>query len=987
MKSIKYSIAVVACIVLLTIVAGWMIFPGATTTGSLTSTPSDVATASSSLESGRKGVNHPTSQAPNPVRLTGEVEVSLTGAPAGPSSAEVSVSLVPLDPAHLRADGKHLDLSSLAASDSVPVDRFDMDSGTTTLREDIPPGNYRAIVGAASAERARSAEFAVRAGERTAVRVVLPRTTPFSLRALRPDGTPASGVELLLLREPVNDPASPRSLVIVDIEGTAGFPTAPEGYCLLFRRTVGGLLLPLRSTIHVPKDEGRSVTVPGEADLTLELETSAGAPLADTDIALVANRPWSFALRGRTDGAGRVRFPEFPWSVLDHVTVLSLEVRRNTGPPLREDGLAPLLRWAAATRVLRYRLLPRHSVRLALEPFPMEVTSVRVDQTWRTAAFSVDRSADFGADAAPVLALEPGRYRFRVTVESAGGISTGSAETELGPDSGERVVTVPLQKRDLCTLLFLRDGKLLKATSARLVTGEPGAGSGETRSVPSTTGSRISLVLPPEGAWVSGTVTDDSGGVHIVDAEIPPGALDARIPVVPGGSIAGVVREGAGDTVPGVVISARIEGLPPRGWDRIVPEVATDESGYALEGLPAGEWRLRARRRTSTAPGGAGRERVVTVKAGETTRYDIEFDDGFDLRGRVVDDAGAPLDGIIVQAVPGARGDGPEPTAPGFVDMNTRGGTTDRDGRFALHGLETGGPWDIVLTGAGLLPHRATDCRAGAEEILLTVRRGVVVGLRLRLPGSVDPAGLYVMLEGVRDASGKDLDYRSAMLSHVAITPTRDGFIELPPLPEGGGATISVQTGKHPPGVSIVRRMIVMDELREGVRELDLTGTGDAVAGRVIDAVGEPVAFALVGILPAGADGKATSTVVTDRLGNFRIVGLAPRGSATYGAYAPDCPHQSGAIENLAGSPQIVLVRGRRIHGIVVNSRGTPVAGALVSPLPTGVTVFSDFHGAFELVVSVGTGSLVAQSGGSKCTVALPADDGPLRLELGAEQR
>lgn len=119
-------------------------------------------------------------------------------------------------------------------------------------------------------------------------------------------------------------------------------------------------------------------------------------------------------------------------------------------------------------------------------------------------------------------------------------------------------------------------------------------------------------------------------------------------------------------------------------------------------------------------------------------------------------------------------------------------------------------------------------------------------------------------------------------------------------------------------------------------------GRGATAVGRVVDEAGQPVAGAQVVLAPAPVPsvpdaGLGRLQAVSDREGRFRIphvdagsFGLQVRREG----FAPATPGEVAIPDKAAEADlgTITLARGSVIEGVVVDSRGKPVAGANVDP-------------------------------------------------------
>ena len=137
------------------------------------------------------------------------------------------------------------------------------------------------------------------------------------------------------------------------------------------------------------------------------------------------------------------------------------------------------------------------------------------------------------------------------------------------------------------------------------------------------------------------------------------GPLLAQLPTPPPGNgfISGqVVEGGTTRTVPGA--SVTLYSVTPRGPAREV--IADGQGRYVFSGLPAGEFRLTARK-TGWRSGAYGLatpvegigifDDVLKLAAGERGRAVVPVWRNAIIRGRVTDESGEPLPGARVRAM------------------------------------------------------------------------------------------------------------------------------------------------------------------------------------------------------------------------------------------------------------------------------------------------------------------------------------------------
>lgn len=185
-------------------------------------------------------------------------------------------------------------------------------------------------------------------------------------------------------------------------------------------------------------------------------------------------------------------------------------------------------------------------------------------------------------------------------------------------------------------------------------------------------------------------------------------------------TVSGTVAGPEGRPVAGVVVrwGLRI------GSDRI-PETTTDDRGaFRLEGLPdeANVLSVMAKGLAPAFPQiEPGGDRVVAV----------ELKPGATIRGRVVDDAGSPIEGADVAPSIG----NPRPNWGGFVYLDELGAKTDRDGRFTLVGLPEGAKCDVISGRRSAIRQRPLSATDEAQNEMVLLGEGAIRGR------VVDPLG------------------------------------------------------------------------------------------------------------------------------------------------------------------------------------------------------------------------------------------------------
>ncbi|MBX3162172.1 MAG: sigma-70 family RNA polymerase sigma factor [Deltaproteobacteria bacterium] len=463
---------------------------------------------------------------------------------------------------------------------------------------------------------------------------------------------------------------------------------------------------------------------------------------------------------------------------------------------------------------------------------------------------------------------------------------------------------------------------------------------------------RVRLVLAAGGQTLTGTVTDVTGGVIAgaridaarLDLSLKPGAIavafsdragryklavgggavlvaashpeyapqtryvdlgsggaTANFALVPGGVIEGVVRDRqTNEPVAGAVVRANGDSPVLELAEANERVVKADGAGkFRFAGLRPGGYTLSAREgaRASRVPVGVGvgvaeQHANIVVLVGATTT----------IRGKVVDDAGAPASGVTVSAV----GDG--------ID----GGETlsDDAGAFVLGGLPPNrwvlrGKSDSVITdGQTIVPLKDSD----VDGIVVRVRRGVDVR------GHVEP-------RGVCDVEISKAERGDSVPRRDSTTTTADGAFRFAPFGPGD-ATLSARCPNGDHGT------VTVAVAAGGGDTIVPVAPGGSIAGRVVDKAGKPVASVMVSAESGGdvlriENGAVTSgyKAMASTAGTFEIRGL---GAATYRLSVLD----TGRAMKPAKAVKVALSAGQHATGVdVVVERPTgTIRGTVTGP-------------------------------------------------------
>jgi hypothetical protein len=382
-----------------------------------------------------------------------------------------------------------------------------------------------------------------------------------------------------------------------------------------------------------------------------------------------------------------------------------------------------------------------------------------------------------------------------------------------------------------------------------------------------------------------------------------PRGLAAR-PGAGAAGLTGVVRDERGAEIAGAVVA--VSGHPA---------LRTDARGrFAVGELAAGAYHVTA------SAGDAAAGPVAVDVGGAPAFVELTLRPGIGLTVDVVSVVdGAPLPGArgrlelrtatggagALDAVADAGGVLRFPAAP----LGNYRITADADGFAPATELVTwneraGTAWSatIALEPGVALTGRVTDARgapiAGAEVRARPVARATTLApYRPRPPDPLRPAV-------VTDADGR-FRYPVPTGQRLALVATHDRYAR--------GETAEL-TAAAPAEVAIV-----LDD-------------GRALAGRVVDAEGHPVAGAVVADAPSAE--AATHTTRTGADGGFTLAGIEPeRQRIAVFASTPEATGDPAVIalpDQLDQPVELVLAHRRQVAGTVVDAGGAPVADAIV---------------------------------------------------------
>jgi hypothetical protein len=239
---------------------------------------------------------------------------------------------------------------------------------------------------------------------------------------------------------------------------------------------------------------------------------------------------------------------------------------------------------------------------------------------------------------------------------------------------------------------------------------------------------RFTMVGLSAGAWAVNARSehhlerDDPQSVKVLEAAPAP---EVRVTLGRGGAVEGTLVDVSGAPVAGVEVEVSTVDV-----GRSARATTRDDGTFHVEGLADGEHAILARLENDTLRGADGvaalRGSVMTVK-GTTARVKLVAERmSGEVHGRVVDGAGAPLEGVLVDAHRVEATEGEESVLV-RGPVRAKRATTDADGRFRLAGLPTG-VFDVRASRPGGFDVVAPRVASGAEVTLKLGAGGVLRG-------------------------------------------------------------------------------------------------------------------------------------------------------------------------------------------------------------------------------------------------------------------
>jgi protocatechuate 3,4-dioxygenase beta subunit len=337
--------------------------------------------------------------------------------------------------------------------------------------------------------------------------------------------------------------------------------------------------------------------------------------------------------------------------------------------------------------------------------------------------------------------------------------------------------------------------------------------------------------------------------------------------------------------------------------DYSVPPTRSDQSGYyQLEGLPAGSYRVFARKGELSA----GRDQPVSVTGGHNAdNIDIYLTRALNLAGHVYTPDKKPIGNVRI---------GLWPTDwVGTLPHETR---TDSDGRYTISGIIPG-QHQASLSVDGYV--------AVLEEILIAANheRDFI----LRPTGSL--SGTVLTSSGA-NAVGADVEVR--------VRPAASGRMDVQRAKTDGAGSFTFR--RLPPGEAIIAARTADEVGEAGPISVDTTEdrrvevrlkAGGRISGEVVWSDNRP-ALGIRVIAKLSSDNRVMAEARSTGTGSFTIGPLAPGSLIVFADSGPQADR--GSSQSRGDQREVTVVAGQQVLGVrlMVSGADSTIAGAVMAP-------------------------------------------------------
>ena len=645
------------------------------------------------------------------------------------------------------------------------------------------------------------------------------------------------------------------------------------------------------SVVVVPRRGGRvELVLDVGGGLVVKVLDVKGTPIADASVQHLAGA-WGAQVTSEavTDKEGVARFESVPTGsgqVVVTKSGLGLVRQPDVGvPPQQVTELTVVLQGG---RTLAGQVVNGDDQR------PIVGVSLEVHYPWVQGV----------KPSAPVLSDENGRYQVPIDVPTGEQFELRARHAEFAEtrlwlnynDNGTGTMKHDLRlgqgAQGLTGRVVARDGGGLAGVTVTYGNAQPGQELPRTQ----TDGEgRFELAAPlwggPGTSWMVLAVHPREG-VGYAHAALPKPneargkALEIRL--AGSGSIAGVVKDGAGQPVTGAAISVAPDwnsmqggGRGGRRFDWQMMNVLQDpnvggrltavsdaEGRYTIEGVPLAIYQVTA------LWGGlsATHDAPVDVKPGDTARADLTLGEGSTIEGVVLDGEDRPIAGAMLWAQPMQQRPGSVPVYPMARSQS--------DGRFVLRGVGSGA-YQINASAAGYGQDVVRNVEAGTRDATVRLKSMGWIDGQVLLDNQPYVGTFTVLVKRVGGGGssnmrsmrggGEDGGEEEQVFNHPEGVFQRRGM-------QGGEYRVSARTND---GLVMLEPVVVNVAEGRGAGPVRLAlQRGASIVGVVEGSNGRPLkgAWIQAGAAPGAGEGPDASAR-TDETGAFALQGL---GSGTY---------------------------------------------------------------------------------------------------------
>ncbi|MBI4601044.1 MAG: carboxypeptidase regulatory-like domain-containing protein [Planctomycetes bacterium] len=370
----------------------------------------------------------------------------------------------------------------------------------------------------------------------------------------------------------------------------------------------------------------------------------------------------------------------------------------------------------------------------------------------------------------------------------------------------------------------------------------------------------------------------------------------------------------------------------PAGGRALQRRAKTASDGvFEVRGLVPGSWQVSARAKGYLP----SKAQTAAIEGEGHEPVEILLEPGASISGRVLDGRGKPIAEATVR--PSVSFTSPSEWNVNLGNLFSVSSQTDPEGRYRLEGLSAHGAYTVTASHGEHTTGSVKGLKLGPREALegvdLTLRRGGTI--RGRVTDSRGSLVIGARVQASLEKEGPEAGETPAPSFGAgggpgASSPATDAegryeISRLDPGKYGVKAEAKDRLGASRGGIE------VLDE--RAVEGVDLVlGDGEALAGRVVDAEGSPIAGARVVV-----SGSSSTQARTDGDGRFRLGGLT---AGTHQVNAWQQGFQGASIQAVAPGPEVTL----RL------TRSAAIAGELRSRRP------ASFDGSQVMAVAQGTG-------------------------------